>query len=93
VGSEDAVHQGIAYDTGQDIGEFKALCPIKAVASMLSPPPDACCLDDSLSPDRLLLEDCIVSALKLDWSQIPPDSLSRLEASCHQQGSVERSAS
>ena len=78
VGSEDAVHQGIAYDTGQDIGEFKALCPIKAVASMLSPPPDACCLDDSLSPDRLLLEDCIVSALKLDWSQIPPDSLAGL---------------
>jgi len=78
VGSADAVHQGIAYDPGQDIGDFRALCPIKAVAAMLPPQPDACSIDGRLSPDMLLLEDCILGALQLDWSKIPPNSLAGL---------------
>ena len=41
---------------------------------MLPPPVDACSLDPKFSPDQLLLEDCILSALKVDWAALHPQS-------------------
>ena len=77
VGSQDAVHQGLVYDTGHAIGDFKALCPIKAVAVMMQPQVDACAcgLDEALTPNILLLKDCVTRVLKEDWSNIDPNSV------------------